>query len=119
MLGTQAPLSRSSRPSRPHGNTWIRGTSPGSRPRTTMITARPTRLLRVARIVDPEHAGIGPLGAVQIGNGDRRVIALRIRHRPLLPLIILGTDHHHQPAGADERLPLFDDNGHKEILRAN
>src|SRR5579883_730046 len=49
--------------------------------------------------VDLEHAGIDFPGGVEVIDGNRRVVALRIGHRPLLELAVLGADHQHQPAG--------------------
>src|SRR6516225_10663351 len=80
------------------------------------MTAYGYVLLDVARIVDLEQAGIGPLAVVEVGNGNRGVVALRVGDRPLLQLKILGADHHHQPAGADERLRLFDGKGHERVV---
>src|ERR1700761_8800904 len=52
-----------------------------------------TRRGRVPREVDLEQAGIDLLGGVEIVDGNRGVITLRIGHGPLLELAVLGPDH--------------------------
>src|SRR5262245_38885825 len=59
----------------------------------------------VARIVDLEHRWIGALVRIEIVNRNRRVVALRIGHGPLLELHVLGAEHDHQ--AAVPTMPLF------------
>ena len=60
----------------------------------------------------PGRADLG----VEIGDRDGGVVALRIGHGPLLELKVLGAEHHHQPAGADERLALLDHDGDEHVV---
>src|ERR1700722_4140850 len=57
--------------------------------------------------VDLEQAGIELLGRIQIVDRNRGVIALRVGHRPLFELAVLGADHQNRAAGADQRLLLL------------
>src|SRR5262249_15950628 len=65
----------------------------------------------VARIVDLEHRRIGALARIEIVNRNRRVVALRIGHGPLLELHVLGVEHDHQAAGPDNAALLFGHHG--------
>ena len=56
---------------------------------------------------------------IQIIDRDRGVVALRIGHGPLLELAVLGADHQHQAAGADQRLLLLDGDADEEIVRGH
>src|SRR4051794_15484854 len=82
----------------------------GLRLRLTHPTQLSRRRYAVIGEVDLEHAGIELLARIQIIDRDRGVVALRIGDGPLLQLAVLGTDHEHEAAGADQRLLLFDRN---------
>src|SRR5262245_65160942 len=56
----------------------------------------------VARIVDLEQCRVRALARVEIVNRNSRVVALRISHGPLLERHVLGAEHDHQAAGADD-----------------
>ena len=66
--------------------------------------------------VDLEQAWIDLLGGVEIVDGDRGIIALRIGHRPLLELAVLGADHQHQATRADQRPLFLDGDGDEAII---
>src|SRR5262245_52792592 len=55
----------------------------------------------IAGVVYLEQSRIGTLAGVEIVHRDRGVEALGVGYRPLLELHILGAEHDHQPASAD------------------
>ena len=73
-----------------------------------------TRRRDVIGEIDLEQAGIELLRSIQIVDRNRGVKALRVGHGPLLELVVLGAQHQHQPAGADDRALLLD--GDADVL---
>src|SRR5215471_6274488 len=74
-------------------------------------------LLQRTLVGDLEHLGVGLFAAVEIVDHDRGVVALRVGHGPLPQLEILGSEHQHQPIGADQCVLLLDDDGDEDIVR--
>src|SRR4029453_18705434 len=70
----------------------------------------------VAGVIDPEQARIGLPRGVEIVDRDRGVIALRVGHRPLPELVILGTEHQHQAMRAADDLALLDHHRDEHIV---
>src|SRR5258707_3193066 len=75
-------------------------------------------LLKPESVVDREQAGVRPVRDIEIVDRNRRLVALRIGHRPLAQLRVLGAEHEHQPVSPDQDLPfLYRDRDEGAVLR--
>src|SRR6478672_740501 len=91
-------------------DTWIPGAG-----RACGVAQRAISIV-VARIVDLEQRRIGALARIEIVNRNRRVVALRIGHGPLLELHVLGAEHDHQATGADNAALLLGNHGDEHVV---